>query len=147
MIFLTLGKLKRLDTDLQDGCAFLRWFKETYGVITTVSAICRRFQNPEWNDWGRKEFPDHLVWLLSQEIRLTRACIKRGVDVNTVDKFGSTALHCAIRYRRTGLVRCLLKKRAKWNVVDNNGKTPLSLAKLFLRNKATKLLKERGAIY
>lgn len=143
MIFLTLRKLKRLNAHSQDACSFLEWFKETYGVMTTVSAICRRFQSPEWNDWGRKEFSDHLVWLLSQEIRLTRACIKRGVDVNTVDKFGSTALHYAVIYGRTRLIKCLLKKGADMDIANRNNVTPFRSAEIFEREKIINLLRKR----
>lgn len=54
--------------------------------------------------------------------------IKRGVDVNTVDKAGNTLLIQAVRRDVPELFDYLLLRRAKLNVRNRNGETALSLA-------------------
>jgi ankyrin repeat protein len=56
------------------------------------------------------------------------ALIKRGVDVNTVDKSGNTLLIQAIRRDIPELFDYLLKNRARVNTRNKNGETALSIA-------------------
>jgi ankyrin repeat protein len=56
------------------------------------------------------------------------ALIKRGVDVNTVDRRGDTLLTQSVRRDLSELFDYLLQRRARLNVRNRNGETALSLA-------------------
>jgi ankyrin repeat protein len=54
--------------------------------------------------------------------------IKRGMDVNSVDRAGNTLLTQAVRRDVSGLVDYLMQHRARLNVRNRNGETALSIA-------------------
>jgi len=54
--------------------------------------------------------------------------IQLGVDVNLRDKFGLTALHCAVIGQHEHIVRILIDSGADVNLINDNGHTPLCLA-------------------
>ncbi|MBL0165745.1 MAG: ankyrin repeat domain-containing protein [Propionivibrio sp.] len=71
--------------------------------------------------------------------------IKRGVDVNTVDKAGNTLLIQAVRRDVPELFDYLLLRRAKLNVRNRNGETALSLAAYTGKLQYVQRLIEAGA--
>jgi uncharacterized protein len=73
------------------------------------------------------------------------ALIKRGIDVNTVDRSGNTLLVQAVRRDIPELVDYLLKHRARLNVRNRNGETALSLAAYIGNLSFVKRLVEAGA--
>jgi hypothetical protein len=71
--------------------------------------------------------------------------IKRGVDVNTVDKAGNTLLIQAVRRDIPELLDYLIQRRAKLNVRNRNGETALSLAAYTGKLQFVQRLVEAGA--
>lgn len=71
--------------------------------------------------------------------------IKRGVDVNTVDKAGNSLLIQAVRRDIPELFDYLLLRRAKLNVRNRNGETALSLAAYTGKLQFVQRLVEAGA--
>lgn len=71
--------------------------------------------------------------------------IRRGVDVNTVDKAGNTLLIQAVRRDVPELFDYLLLRRAKLNVRNRNGETALSLAAYMGKLQYVQRLVEGGA--
>jgi ankyrin repeat protein len=57
-----------------------------------------------------------------------RQSVEAGIDVNSKNTFGSTALHCAIAQKQVESVRMLLKLGADVTIQDANGSTPLHYA-------------------
>ncbi len=71
--------------------------------------------------------------------------IKRGVDINTVDKAGNTLLIQAVRRDVPELFDYLLLRRAKLNVRNRNGETALSIAAYTGKLQYVQRLIEAGA--
>ncbi len=74
--------------------------------------------------------------------------VEKGINLNTVDKFGATALHYAVRSgdREAGKVAVLLlKSGAEFNTTAIDGSTPLLTAVQRGKDEAVKLLIEKGA--
>lgn len=71
--------------------------------------------------------------------------IKRGVDINTVDRDGNTLLFQAVRRDVPGLVDYLVQHRARLNVRNRNGETALSIAAFLGRSMYVQRLVEAGA--
>ena len=71
--------------------------------------------------------------------------IKRGVDINTVDKAGNTLLIQAVRRDVPELFDYLLLRRAKLNVRNRNGETALSIAAYTGKLQYVQRLVEAGA--
>lgn len=64
----------------------------------------------------------------NHDIATVRALVKRGVDVNTPQPDGATALHWAAHWDDVETADLLLRAGAKVNVANDYGVTPLSLA-------------------
>lgn len=71
--------------------------------------------------------------------------IKRGMDVNTVDRSGNTLLVQAIRSDVPELFDYLLQRRARVNTRNKNGETALSIAAYTGKLAYVKRLVEAGA--
>lgn len=71
--------------------------------------------------------------------------LKRGMDVNTVDKSGNSLLTLAVQKENIVLVRFLLDHRARVRVRNQYGDTPLMLASLRGNLEIAKLLAAAGA--
>lgn len=67
--------------------------------------------------------------------------VQKGIDVNTADDLGFTALHIAAWNGYTDIVRYLLDQGANPNVISKAGNTPLR----FANPEITRLLKRYGA--
>ncbi len=71
--------------------------------------------------------------------------IKRGIDVNTVDKQGDTLLIQAVKHDMPQLFDYLLQHRARLNTRNRNGETALSIAAYHGREPFVRRLVEAGA--
>jgi uncharacterized protein len=71
--------------------------------------------------------------------------IKRGVDINTVDRSGNTLLIQAVQRDIPDLVDYLLQHRARVNIRNKNGETALSLAAYTGKLAYVQRLVEAGA--
>lgn len=71
--------------------------------------------------------------------------IKRGVDVNTVDKQGDTLLIQAVKRDMPQLFDFLLQHRARLNTRNSNGETALSIAAYHGHEQFVRRLVEAGA--
>ncbi len=71
--------------------------------------------------------------------------IKRGIDVNTVDKQGDTLLIQAVKRDMPQLFDYLLQHRARLNTQNSNGETALSIAAYHGREQFVQRLVEAGA--
>lgn len=71
--------------------------------------------------------------------------IKRGIDVNTVDKQGDTLLIQAVKRDMPQLFDYLLQHRARLNTRNRNGETALSIAAYHGREQFVRRLVETGA--
>ncbi len=71
--------------------------------------------------------------------------IEQGVDVNTQDTHGVSALQQAIRWSSVAAVNLLLQKGANTNAKDSSGTTPLHEATTIAGEAKIKLLLEHGA--
>ena len=71
--------------------------------------------------------------------------IKRGMDVNTVDRAGNTLLIQAMRSDVPELIDYLLQRRARVNTRNRNGETALSIAAYTGKFQQVKRLVEAGA--
>ncbi len=65
----------------------------------------------------------------------------KGLDINTTDRKGRTALHHAVSMKRIGMVLHLLRIGASKEIKDNTGLTPLDLAMKAGHKKLIKALK------
>ncbi len=91
---------------------------------------------------------DLLDAALRGNIRQVQALLEKGVDVNSEQTKGTTALWPAAANGHTEIVKLLLKRDADLNAKTHlKGKdyTPLSAAKEMGRTEIIKLLKEYGA--
>ena len=71
--------------------------------------------------------------------------IKRGMDVNTVDRTGNTLLIQAMRQEIPELIDFLMQRRARLNTRNRNGETALSIAAYIGSFEYVKRLVEAGA--
>ncbi|KJV73780.1 ankyrin repeat domain-containing protein [Orientia tsutsugamushi] len=70
-----------------------------------------------------------LPYIASQgDIELLQHLIDHGIDVNTADHCGNTALHVASNNRNTSILKLLLDNNANPNLQNCKGNTPLHLA-------------------
>lgn len=71
--------------------------------------------------------------------------VRRGMDVNTVDRKGNTLLIQAVQRDMTPLVAFLIRNRARLNSRNQYGETALSIAAYAGKFSSVKLLVEAGA--
>lgn len=83
-------------------------------------------------------------------VRIARALINHGHDVNSVNSKGLTPLHMATLFGHTAICQLLLINGAKVDPIENTGKTPLHIAayknsadlvRLFLKFGADQMLR------
>ncbi len=73
------------------------------------------------------------------------ALLKRGMDMNSVDRDGNTLLIQGIRRNMPEFVDYLVKNRARLNLRNKNGESALSIAAFIGQLPQVKLLVEAGA--
>jgi uncharacterized protein len=78
--------------------------------------------------------------------KLAKLIIDAGVNINTADEAGDTALHIACRKGCSCLIRALLDAYANIGAVDAHGKSPFYYACVGGRTVAVELMLERGAV-
>eukprot|EP00897_Mesotaenium_endlicherianum_P007859 jgi/Mesen1/7100/ME000369S06427 len=87
----------------------------------------------------------HLLFFASQgHIEEIREILDRGVNVNTADYDGRTALHLAASEGQLAVIRLLLERGADVNPRDRWGSTPFADAKRYGYKDVCQLLEERG---
>ena len=70
--------------------------------------------------------PTFLVW--SNDIRLVKALVSAGAEIETCTSDGWTALHIAAGLARTSILAYIVHLGANINTVDDDGDTPLITA-------------------
>ncbi len=83
--------------------------------------------------------------LIRKDSATALALIKRGMDVNTVDRSGNTLLIQAMRQDLPELIDYLMQRRARLNMRNRNGETALSIAAYIGSIEYVKRLVEAGA--
>lgn len=96
-------------------------YRNEYGYTPLFLAIC----------WGY--------------VKIVRALIKKGANLNRVNEKGETLLHEAVYRGSLEIVKVLIKAGANVNAVDKYGETPLHDAVDFGYLDIAKLLLEKGA--
>jgi hypothetical protein len=66
--------------------------------------------------------------IVDGDIDQVKSQLSAGADLNSKNRLGWTALHTAIRNRRTEIIKLLIDKGADVNAKDNRGRTPLHFA-------------------
>ncbi|ORE18705.1 Pkinase-domain-containing protein [Rhizopus microsporus] len=84
------------------------------------------------------------LWVAAGDGQLDRVkeLIEGGMDVNSHDQFGYTAMHAAVSYNQIEIVKYLLDKGADVNVEDFDKDTPLFVAETV---EMAQILLDRGA--
>ncbi|UKK02814.1 ankyrin repeat containing protein [Theileria orientalis] len=102
-------------------------------------------------------FPDlvereHEIWskpLIAvcklNKIKIVEMLLRKGVDVDTFDSFGTTPLHASCEEANLEVVNLLLQYDAHLDAQDVFGRTPLHMAILENKPQVVTLLLERGA--
>ncbi|KAH9301769.1 hypothetical protein KI387_013352, partial [Taxus chinensis] len=93
----------------------------------------KKLASPKW-------IPLHTL-ATSGQILLIDDVLKHGVDVNSVDKHGLTALQKVVLCKREAVVNRLLKRGANLHVRDKDGATLLHYAVLVGALQTVKFLK------
>lgn len=71
--------------------------------------------------------------------------IKGGIDINSQDKHGHSAIHISAQYGRNKVADLLVKAKADLNLRDNDGQTPFQMAKIpKYEENFEKVLKDNG---
>ena len=83
--------------------------------------------------------------LIRNDPELAINLIKRGIDVNTVDKQGDSLLTQTVKRDMPQLFDYLLQHRARLNTRNRNGETALSIAAYLGREQYVQRLVEAGA--
>ncbi|KAI9365638.1 kinase-like domain-containing protein [Pilaira anomala] len=84
------------------------------------------------------------LWVAAGDGQLDRVkeLVESGVDVNSHDQFGYTAMHAAVSYGQLDIVKYLLEKGANVNIEDFEKDTPLYVAETV---EMAQLLLDHGA--
>ena len=91
--------------------------------------------------------PDHtgaFLQLKNEKNASLEFLLNRGVNVDTKNVQGDTALHLAARINRTVLVRQLLSKMRFIDHKNNDGETPLQLAERLGHDKVVRAIADNG---
>jgi hypothetical protein len=98
--------------------------KESPHQVDTLPAATRR----EWD--SRRDWIHFTTGVLGDTAitDLMKALLASGLDPDTQDKYGRTALHAAALLGQLDLARYLLSKGADVNARDGDGRTPLMIS-------------------
>ena len=78
------------------------------------------------------------------DYRFIAQCLKKGEDVNLVDKNGWTPLHSAARNGQAGVIQLLIKYKANINAKDKTGRTATDQANYSQHHHIVNFLKKKG---
>lgn len=81
----------------------------------------------------------------AQTKRALRIIEKKSVDLNSVNRFGATALHLAVTREDAKIARALIDAGASPDIRDNDGATPVMDAKMKGNREILELFKMAGA--
>lgn len=90
-------------------------------------------------------YEDMEAALIRREASTVIELIKRGIDVNSVDRAGNSLLVQAIRHDMPQLFDYLLERRARVNIRNRHGETALSIAAFTGKLNYAQRLVEAGA--
>ncbi|KAF7721043.1 hypothetical protein EC973_005526 [Apophysomyces ossiformis] len=84
------------------------------------------------------------IWIAAGDGQLARVkeLIEGGVDVNSRDEFGYTAMHAAVSYNQEAMIKLLLQYGADINIEDSDKDTPLFVAE---KVEIAQLLLDKGS--
>ena len=83
--------------------------------------------------------------LIRSDSNAAISLIKRGIDINTVDRQGNTLLTQSVQRDLPELFDYLIQRRARLNTRNRNGETALSIAAYLGRAKYVQRMVEAGA--
>ena len=104
-----------------------------------------RYRMKDWHDRFPKQFsPLHVVayWGLD---KFLITLLQEGIDINSQDSYGATALHLAAQRNHTAVVRLLVEKGAKVDMTNNRRETALFRAVRNGHKMIVELLLVKGA--
>lgn len=84
--------------------------------------------------------PMHFLPRNIENLRIYDFFIKKGVDINRLDKDGNTVLSNAAIHGKKELISFLLKNHANLNISNNNGQSPLMLATKYNKSDVINLM-------
>lgn len=87
-----------------------------------------------------------MISILNNNIKKVKELIKKGANVNYIDKFGWSPLHTAILANNHKIVKELIKYNANINLQNKHGTTPLMLAAIKKNKKIIRILMEENAL-
>ncbi|CAN8318288.1 unnamed protein product [Cochlearia groenlandica] len=124
----------------------------SFGRQSSLDPIRRDSRTEHDNDHPRMSVPEnldstmHLLFMASEGDSVgVDELIDEGVDVNSIDLDGRTALHIAACEGHLGVVNALLSRRANIDARDRWGSTAAADAKYYGNLDVYNLLKARGA--
>jgi len=95
---------------------------------------------------GKKEDGEHLLKMVaSGKSEKINKMLKTGMNLDTTDDKGRTALHIAVETEALDIVSLLISQGAEKNIQDNQGRTPLLIAVNNDNLDAIRLLSDAGA--
>ena len=75
---------------------------------------------------------DQRLWFKAaaeNDLKLVKEYLGRGIEINSRDFFGCTALICAVAKKAEDVIEFLMENGADWTICGQNGLTALGLAK------------------
>ncbi len=109
--------------------------------------MSKRPQSIDLSKYQYLNEPDAIVTAaICCEYQLIEHLVAQGVDVDTRDGYGRTALMIAVDERNDGLVKFLLNNGADPNAADNDGDSPLDIARYIKDTDIIEILIGFGAI-
>ena len=125
-------------------CAGLLCCAELLKDYKIVEVLMRYEANPHM----KNNITDYTPWTLaaaSGHIAMVTSLMKAGVDVNTRDTYGGTALHQAASYGHNNTIKILIEAGAEVDAQDEKGETPVHVAVPLEQINSIEILIEAGA--
>ncbi|MDD5022622.1 MAG: ankyrin repeat domain-containing protein [Candidatus ainarchaeum sp.] len=117
------------------------------GNIHSAQKILDRCRNPFTSAQVMNERLEDLMFnaVRNGDTEKVKSFLDFGFSTDTVDFWGSSALHIAVKQGSLAIVELLMSRGAKVNSLDDHWSTPLDLATLFKRAEISAFLKQHGA--
>lgn len=115
-------------------------------IETIMVLIKHQNINPNFVVKYKKQLLLHILCEKNQKeyFKIIDILLKNGIDINTQNEHGNTALHIVCFNNNLSLCKLLLKYFPDLNIQNNNGETPLHLSAQYNNFELTKLLLEHG---